>query len=265
MWIEIIAVVSGVFAALALVFALLGWMKAGKAKTIAESATSRAKDAIDQAGEATARAREAVAHADEATAVFDEQRETANANNVMVRDANGLATEALRLTRVEHDRVQRREDELHEVNWGVTWDDRPPLNEPEHVIDRRLRVVQYGPDDALGVKVFFYVGSFRALTREVGDMKCDAHLTLFPLQRERLVEEQLNRRWKDGAGNPVSMSSDSPSVISAVEGAAYQAFNFSTKVIIRWKSSAGISHQSSFSFRPLSQHQLGADVRYPLP
>ena len=265
MWIEIVAVVSGVVAVVAVVFALLGWVRADKANTIAESATSRAKDAIGQAGEATARAREALAQADEATAVFDEQRQTANSNNVMVRDANSLATEALRLTRDEHDRVQRREDELHEVNWGVTWDDRPPLLAPEHVIDRRLRVVQYGPDDAIGVKVFFYVGSFRALTREVGDMKCDAHLTLFPLQRERLVEEQLNRRWKDGAGNPVSMSPDSPSVISAVDGAAYQAFNFSTKIIIRWNSPAGVSHQRSFQFRPLSQHQLGADVRYPLP
>ncbi len=265
MWVMIVAVVAGVVAAIAVVFALLGWTRAGKANQIAEMAASHANDAIERANEASAQALEATARAKEATEIFDEQRGTANANNVMVRDANSLATEALRLTRDEHDRVQRREDELHEVNWGVTWDDRQPLDEPDHVIDRRLRVVQYGPDDALGVKVFFYVGSFRRLTREVGDMKCDAHLTLFPLQRERLIEEQLNRPWKDSAGNAVSMSPDSPSVISAVEGAAYQAFNFSTKIIIRWNSPAGVSHQKSYEFRPLSQHKLGADVRYPLP
>ncbi len=265
MWVVIVAVSAAVVAVAAVVLSLVAWRRSGKANDVAELATSHANDAIERANEATAQARQATAQADEATQVFDEQRETANANNVMVRDANSLATEALRLTRDEHDRVQRREDELHEVNWGVTWDDRPPLNEPEHVIDRRLRVVQYGPDDALGVKVFFFVGSFRVLTREVGDMKCDSHVTLFPLQRERLIEEQLNRRWKDGAGNAVSMSPDSPSVISAVEGAAYQAFNFATKVIIRWNSAAGVSHQKSYEFRPLSQHQLGADVRYPLP
>lgn len=265
MWVMFVSVAAGVVAVVAVAFALLGWVRAKKAHQIAETATKRANEAIARANEAVAEAQGAVAQANEATAVFDEQRETANANNVMVRDANSLATEALRLTRDEHDRVQRREDESHEVNWGVTWDDRPPLDEPNHVLDRRLRVVQYGPDDALGVKVFFYVGSFRALTREVGDMKCDAHLTLFPLQRERLMEEQLNRRWKDGSGNDVSMSADSPSVISAVEGAAYQAFHFATKVIIRWNSPAGISHQKSYQFRPLSQHQLGADVRFPLP
>ncbi len=265
MGIEIVAVGAGVLAVVAVVFALVGWTRAGAAKAFAESATSHANDALEEAGRATARAQEATAQADEATAVFNEQRETADANNVLVRTANSLATEALRLTRDEHDRVQRREDELHEVNWGVTWDDRPPLDEPDHVIDRRLRVVQYGPDDAMDVKVFFYVGSFRWLTREVGDMKCDAHLTLFPVQRERLVEEQLNRRWKDSEGNPVSMSPDSPSVVSAVEGAAYQAFNFTTKIIIRWKSPAGVVHQKSYEFRPLSQHRMGADVRYPLP
>ncbi len=265
MWVMIVVVAAAVVAAVAVVVAVLGWVKAGKATEIAELATSHANDAIERATRATVHAQEATEQANEATKVFDEQRETADTNNVMVRDATSLATEALRLTRDEHDRVQRREDELHEVNWGVTWDDRPPLNEPEHVIDRRLRVVQYGPDDAMGVKVFFFVGSFRVMTREAGDMKCDSHLTLFPLQRERLVEEQLNRRWKDSAGNSVSMSPDSPSVISAVEGAAYQAFNFSTKVIIRWNSPAGVSHQKSYEFRPLSQHQLGADVRYPLP
>lgn len=265
MWVVIVAVSAAVVAVAAVVFSLVAWRRSGKANDGAELATSHANEAIERAKEATAQAQASTAQAHEATVVFDEQRETANTNNVMVREANSLATEALRLTRDEHERVQRREDELHEVNWGVTWDDRPPLDEPEHVIDRRLRVVQYGPDDAMGVKVFFYVGSFRALTREVGDMKCDAHLTLFPLQRERLIEEQLNRRWKDGAGNTISMSPDSPSVVSAVDGAAYQAFNFSTKVLIRWTSPAGVSHQKSFHFRPLSQHQLGADVRYPLP
>ena len=265
MWVVIVAVSAAVVAVAAVVFSLVAWRLSGKANNAAELATSHANDAIERAKEATAQAQASTAQAHEATVVFDEQRETAIANNVMVRDANSLATEALRLTRDEHERVQRREDELHEVNWGVTWDDRPPLNEPEHVIDRRLRVDQYGPDDALGVKVFFFVGSFRVLTREAGDMKCDSHVTLFPLQRERLIEEQLNRRWKDSAGNPVSVSPDSPSVISAVEGAAYQAFNFSTKVIIRWNSPAGVSHQKSYEFRPLSQRQLGADVRYPLP
>ncbi|MGO1385230.1 MAG: hypothetical protein ACTHWA_01310 [Arachnia sp.] len=265
MWIEIVTVAAAFVAVVACGFAVWGWKKASAANAIAQAARDRALEATQQAKEAASQARDSTARAQEAITIFDEQRDTADANNVMVRDANSLATEALRLTRDEHERVQRREDESHEVNWGVTWDDRPPLDVPEHVIDRRLRVVQYGPDDAMGVKVLFYVGSFRVLTRDVGDMKCDAHLTLFPLQRERLIEEQLNRRWKDSAGNPVSMGPDSPSVVSAVEGAAYQAFNFSTKVIIRWNSPAGISHQKSYEFRPLSQRQLGADVRYPLP
>ncbi len=265
MWVMIVAVVAGVLAVVAVVFSMLAWKRAGVANGSAELAVRHGNDAIKQAEEATSQARAATAQADEATAVFNEQRETADANNVMVRDANSLAIEALRLTRDEHERMQRAEDELHEVNWGVAWDNRPPLDEPEHVLDRRLRVDQYGPDEAFEVKVYFYVGSFRWLSREVGDMKCDAHLTLFPMQRERLVEQQLNRRWKDSAGNSVSMSADSPSVVSAVEGAAYQAFHFSTKVLIRWKSAAGVSHQTSFRFRPLSEHQLGADVRFPLP
>ncbi len=265
MWVMIVAVLAGVLAVVAVVFAALAWKRVETANRTAEAAVRHGNEAIAQAEEATSQAHAATAQANDATAIFNEQRETADTNNVMVREANSLAIEALRLTRDEHDRVQRREDELHEVNWGVTWDDRPPLDQPEHVLDRRLRVDQYGPDDATDVKVYFYVGSFRWLTREVGDMKSDAHLTLFPMQRERLIEQQLNRRWKDGDGNAVSMSPDSPSVVSAVEGAAYQGFHFSTKVLIRWKSPAGVAHQATFQFRPLSDHQLGADVRFPLP
>ncbi|MDO5737267.1 MAG: hypothetical protein Q4P15_12410 [Propionibacteriaceae bacterium] len=247
----IIAAVASVAAIAAAVFAWFALSRAGRARGSADAASALAEDAL--------------ARAKEATALSAEQQVVAEANNSAVRDAVSLATEALRLTRDEQERVQRREDELHEINWGVTWDDILPLNEPAHVIDRRLRVVQYGPDDAQHVQIFFYVGSFRWLARDVGDMKIDASLTLFPAERKRMVREQLNRRWKDTAGNAVTMRPDSPSVVAAVDGLAYKAFHSPTKIIIRWKSPAGISHQQIFQFRPLSEAQLGADVKHPLP
>ncbi len=250
MWVLIVALVASAAAIAAALFSYLGWLRAGRASQSAEVASSRANEAIERSSEATR--------------ISTEQQEAASANNAMARDANSIATEALRLTRVEHDRVQRQEDELHEINWGVTWDDRPPLDEPAHVFDRRLRIIQYGPDDAHDVEVFFFVGTFRWLARAAGDMKSDARLTLFPAERTRLVNEQLSRRWKDSAGNPVTMTADSPSLIAAVDGMAYQAFHFPTKVLIRWKSAAEVTHQTSFQFRPLSEHQLGADVRFPL-
>ena len=251
MWVMIIAAVAAAVALGAIIFASLAWSRSGRASVSADKANAVAEDAL--------------ARAKEATRLSAEQQVAAEANNTSARDAVSLATEALRLTRDEQDRVQRREDELHEINWGVTWDDILPLNEPSHVIDRRLRVVQYGPDDAQHVQIFFYVGSFRWLARDVGDMKMDASLTLFPAERKRMVREQLNRRWKDTSGNVVTMRPDSPSVIAAVDGLAYKTFHSPTKIIIRWKSPAGISHQQIFQFRPLSEAQLGADVKHPLP
>lgn len=251
MWVLIIVSVAAAAAVAAAVFAWLGWTRSGRANESAERANVLAREAIERAREATE--------------LSQEQQVAAEANNTLARDANTISAEALRLTRAEHDRVQRREDELHEINWGVTWDDTPPLDEPGHAIDRRLRITQYGPDDAQGVEVFFYVGSFRWLAREAGDMKSDASLTLFPVERRRIVQEQLSRRWKDTAGNAVTMKPDSPSVVAAVDGLAYQAFHSPTKIIIRWKSPAGVSHQKIYRFRPLSEHQLGADVKHPLP
>ncbi len=251
MWVLIIAVVAIVAAIAAAAFAWVAVKRAAEAQETARLAHDLATKADGAAADASG--------------VVADHREATEANNAMARDANKVAAEALRLTRDEHERVQRREDESHEVNWGVTWDDRAPLTEPEHVIDRRMRVTQYGPDEAEQVEVFFYVGTFRWLKRGAGDMKCDATLTLFPVDRSRIIEEQLNRRWQDSAGNRVAMKADSPSVIAALNGMAYRAFNFPTKVIIRWKSAAGVTHQKAFRFPALSQHQLGADVKHPLP
>lgn len=251
MWVLIIAVVA---VAVAIAAAVVAWM-----------AMQRAGEATVSSGTAHELAVKASAQASDAVRITGDQRDATEANNAMARDANSLAAEALRLTRDEHERVQRREDESHEVNWGVTWDVRAPLKEPEHVIDRRMRITQYGPDDAEHVEVFFYVGTFRWLKREAGDMKCDAGLTLFPVDRSRIIEEQLSRPWQDSAGNRVSMKADSPSVIAALDGMAYRAFNLPTKIIIRWKSAAGVTHQQAFRFTALSQHQLGADVKHPLP
>lgn len=224
-----------------------------------------------RAGSAVAKADEANKIARESNTIAEGQRDAATANNSLAQGANHLATEALLTTRTQHERMQRREDEFHEVRWSPMWSitgDMMQITDPNEVFNLRFSVFNDGPDEAHDVLAMLYRGRTLIHSEELGERILERKdcFDFCPLDREKLEKQQRDSVWRDVAGNPLPQPPlDSPQMRRIVEDQARNLYDDETELIMRWKSAAKVPHQKSFRFKALSQLQFDFRVKFPIP